>query len=81
MLTYTLTRLHAYTLTRLHAYTATRFGGTAYRCTYNTFGQVLTHTDGKGQTTRLERTSRGLPSSWQNARGHWFARSTTRRRA
>jgi len=30
---------------------------------------VLTHTDGKGQTTRLLRTARGLPSSRQDAKG------------
>ncbi|MGO0113145.1 hypothetical protein, partial [Pseudomonas putida] len=32
-------------------------------------GQVLSHTDGKGQTTRLMRTARGLPSSRQDAKG------------
>jgi YD repeat-containing protein len=37
--------------------------------TYNALGQVLTHTDGKGQTTRLLRTARGLPSSRQDAMG------------
>jgi RHS repeat-associated protein len=31
--------------------------------------QVLTHTDGKGQTTRLLRTARGSPSSRQDANG------------
>ncbi len=45
--------------------------GTAERFTYNTLGQVLTHTDGKGQTTCLQRTSRGLPSSRQDAKGEW----------
>ncbi len=45
--------------------------GTAETFTYNTLGQVLTHTDGKGQTTRLQRTSRGLPSSRQDAKGEW----------
>ncbi|WP_442962299.1 MULTISPECIES: RHS repeat domain-containing protein [unclassified Pseudomonas] len=30
---------------------------------------MLTHTDGKGQTTRLLRTARGLPSSRQDAKG------------
>ncbi len=45
--------------------------GTAESFTYNTLGQVLTHTDGKGQTTRLQRTSRGLPSSRQDAKGQW----------
>ncbi|AZF13720.1 Rhs-family protein [Pseudomonas sp. R3-18-08] len=43
--------------------------GTAESFTYNAFGQVLTHTDGKGQTTRLLRTARGLPSSRQDAKG------------
>ncbi|KHL71236.1 hypothetical protein PpSQ1_27300, partial [Pseudomonas putida] len=28
--------------------------------------------DGKGQTTRLQRTSRGLPSSRQDAKGEWI---------
>ncbi|MCU0127295.1 sugar-binding protein, partial [Pseudomonas vlassakiae] len=45
--------------------------GTAETFTYNTLGQVLTHTDGEGQTTRLQRTSRGLPSSRQDAKGEW----------
>jgi len=40
--------------------------GTAESFTYNALGQVLTHTDGKGQTTRLQRTSRGLPSRRQD---------------
>ncbi|WAC00434.1 DUF6531 domain-containing protein [Pseudomonas putida] len=43
--------------------------GTAETFTYNPYGQVLTHTDGKGQTTRLLRTARGLPSSRQDAKG------------
>jgi YD repeat-containing protein len=43
--------------------------GTAESFTYNTLGQVLTHTDGKGQTTRLLRTARGLHSSRQDAKG------------
>ncbi|NWC93003.1 RHS repeat protein [Pseudomonas sp. IPO3778] len=43
--------------------------GTAESFTYNALGQVLTHTDGKGQTTRLLRTARGLPSSRQDAKG------------
>ncbi|MCY1448343.1 hypothetical protein D9M71_650030 [compost metagenome] len=30
--------------------------GTAETFIYNTLGQVLTHTDGKGQATRLQRT-------------------------
>ncbi|MEB3437095.1 sugar-binding protein [Pseudomonas sp. A2] len=30
---------------------------------------MLSHTDGKGQTTRLMRTARGLPSSRQDAKG------------
>ncbi|HYQ51676.1 MAG TPA: type IV secretion protein Rhs, partial [Pseudomonas sp.] len=46
--------------------------GTAESFTYNTLGQVLTHTDGKGQTTSLQRTSRGLPSSRQDAKGQWI---------
>ncbi|PVZ37268.1 YD repeat-containing protein [Pseudomonas sp. CC120222-01a] len=46
--------------------------GTAETFTYNTLGQVLTHTDGKGQTTYLQRTSRGLPSSRQDAKGEWI---------
>ncbi|HGY9622564.1 TPA: type IV secretion protein Rhs, partial [Pseudomonas putida] len=37
--------------------------------TYNVYGQVLSHTDGKGQTSRLMRTARGLPSSRQDAKG------------
>ncbi|MGE7989475.1 RHS repeat-associated core domain-containing protein [Pseudomonas sp. NPDC089554] len=45
--------------------------GTAESFTYNTLGQVLSHTDGKGQTIRLQRTSRGLPSSRQDAKGQW----------
>nr|WP_268796877.1 RHS repeat-associated core domain-containing protein [Pseudomonas sp. BSw22131] len=43
--------------------------GTAESFTYNGLGQVLTHTDGKGQTTRLLRTARGLPASRQDAKG------------
>ncbi len=43
--------------------------GTAESFTYNALGQVLTHTDGKGQTTRLLRTARGLPASRQDAKG------------
>ncbi|MFK3908533.1 RHS repeat-associated core domain-containing protein [Pseudomonas monteilii] len=39
--------------------------------TYNALGQVLTHTDGKGQTTCLQRTARGLPSARQDANGEW----------
>ncbi|AFO50401.1 hypothetical protein REH59_15750 [Pseudomonas sp. BO3-4] len=46
--------------------------GTAETFTYNTLGQVLSHTNGKGQTTRLQRTSRGLPSSRQDAKGEWI---------
>ena len=46
--------------------------GTAESFTYNTLGQVLTHIDGKGQTTSLQRTSRGLPSSRQDAKGQWI---------
>ncbi|BBH46041.1 hypothetical protein KU43P_25180 [Pseudomonas sp. KU43P] len=46
--------------------------GTAESFTYNSLGQVLTHTDGKGQTTSLQRTSRGLPSSRQGAKGQWI---------
>ncbi len=37
--------------------------------TYNVYGQVLSHADGKGQITRLQRTARGLPSSRQDAKG------------
>ncbi|WDY60294.1 RHS repeat-associated core domain-containing protein [Pseudomonas sp. PSKL.D1] len=43
--------------------------GTAETFSYNVYGQVLSHTDGKGQTTRLLRTARGLPSSRQDAKG------------
>nr|WP_268801155.1 hypothetical protein [Pseudomonas sp. BSw22131] len=43
--------------------------GTGESFTYNALGQVLTHTDGKGQTTRLLRTARGLPASRQDAKG------------
>jgi len=43
--------------------------GTTETFTYNVYGQVLSHTDGKGQTTRLMRTARGLPSSRQDAKG------------
>jgi YD repeat-containing protein len=32
--------------------------GTTETFTYNVYGQVLSHTDGKGQTTRLMRTAR-----------------------
>jgi len=64
--------------------------GTPEFFTYNALGQVLTHTDGKGQTTRLLRTARGLPSSRQDAKGqriryeydkairltHWLTKTT-----
>jgi len=43
--------------------------GTVESFTYNVYGQVLSHSDGKGQTTRLLRTARGLPSSRQDAKG------------
>ena len=43
--------------------------GTTERFTYNVHGQVLSHTDGKGQTVQLMRTGRGLPSSRQDAKG------------
>jgi RHS repeat-associated protein len=43
--------------------------GTQEAFTYNAFGQVLTHTDGKGQIIRLQRNERGLPSSRQDAKG------------
>ncbi len=43
--------------------------GTMERFTYNVHGQVLSHTDGKGQTVQLMRTGRGLPSSRQDAKG------------
>ncbi|MFJ4434016.1 RHS repeat-associated core domain-containing protein, partial [Pseudomonas sp. NPDC089395] len=43
--------------------------GSSESFTYNVYGQVLSHSDGKGQTTRLLRTARGLPSSRQDAKG------------
>jgi RHS repeat-associated protein len=43
--------------------------GTKETFTYNVYGQVLSHTDGKGQTIRLMRTARGLPSSREDAKG------------
>jgi YD repeat-containing protein len=43
--------------------------GTTGSFTYNALGQVLTHTDGEGQITRLLRTARGLPASRQDAKG------------
>ncbi|MFJ4353090.1 RHS repeat-associated core domain-containing protein [Pseudomonas sp. NPDC089428] len=43
--------------------------GTKETFSYNVYGQVLSHTDGKGQTTRLMRTARGLPSSREDAKG------------
>ncbi|PVZ40656.1 RHS repeat-associated protein [Pseudomonas sp. CC120222-01a] len=43
--------------------------GTKESFTYNVYGQVLSHTDGKGQTIRLMRTARGLPSSREDAKG------------
>ena len=43
--------------------------GTAESFGYNELGQVLTHTDGKGQVTRLLRNQRGLPSSREDAKG------------
>ncbi len=49
--------------------------GTAETFTYNTLGQVLSHTDGRGQTTRLQRTSRGLPSRRQDAKGEWIRKA------
>ncbi|MCG3646366.1 hypothetical protein ABGT18_08990 [Pseudomonas putida] len=52
--------------------------GTTETFTYNVYGQVLSHTDGKGQTTRLMRTARGLPSSRQDAKAYGFGTSTTR---
>ncbi|MFJ4065893.1 RHS repeat-associated core domain-containing protein [Pseudomonas sp. NPDC089996] len=45
--------------------------GSSETFTYNAMGQVLSHTDGKGQTTRLLRTLRGLPSGRQDAKGQW----------
>ena len=36
------------------------------------FAFLLWWPDGKGQTTRLQRTSRGLPSSRQDAKGQWI---------
>ncbi len=46
--------------------------GSSEAFTYNALGQVLTHTDGKGQTTRVQRTLRGLPSNRQDAKGEWI---------
>ncbi|RMV34289.1 YD repeat protein, partial [Pseudomonas amygdali pv. myricae] len=43
--------------------------GTHETFTYNELGQVLTHTDGKGQTTQLLRNGRGLPKWRQDAKG------------
>ncbi|POP74159.1 type IV secretion protein Rhs [Pseudomonas syringae] len=43
--------------------------GTSETFTYNELGQVLTHTDGKGQTTQLLRNGRGLPKWRQDAKG------------
>jgi YD repeat-containing protein len=43
--------------------------GTTESFGYNELGQVTTHTDGKGQVTRLLRTAWGLPSSRQDAKG------------
>ncbi|HBM63959.1 MAG TPA: sugar-binding protein [Pseudomonas sp.] len=43
--------------------------GTTETFTYNVYGQVLSHTYVKGQTTRLIRTPPGLPSSRQDAKG------------
>ncbi|WP_122523817.1 RHS repeat-associated core domain-containing protein [Pseudomonas viridiflava] len=47
--------------------------GTAESFTYNALGQTLTHTDGKGQTTRLMRNARGLPTRRQDAKGQSIA--------
>ncbi|MEE5041684.1 RHS repeat-associated core domain-containing protein [Pseudomonas alliivorans] len=47
--------------------------GTAESFTYNALGQILTHTDGKGQTTRLMRNARGLPTRRQDAKGQSIA--------
>ncbi|MGE9840296.1 type IV secretion protein Rhs, partial [Pseudomonas sp. UM16] len=47
--------------------------GSAESFTYNVYGQVLSHADGKGQITRLLRTARGLPSSRQDAKGQRIA--------
>jgi YD repeat-containing protein len=44
--------------------------GSSESFTYNALGQVLTHTDGKGHTTRLQRNSRGLPTLRRDANGH-----------
>ncbi len=43
--------------------------GTSETFTYNELGQVLTHTDGKGQATQLLRNGRGLPKWRQDAKG------------
>ncbi|UVM03038.1 hypothetical protein LOY25_18560 [Pseudomonas laurylsulfatiphila] len=53
--------------------------GSAESFTYNALGQVLSHTDDKGQTTHLLRTARGLPSSRQDAKGQRIRYDTTRR--
>ncbi|WP_028626050.1 RHS repeat-associated core domain-containing protein [Pseudomonas plecoglossicida] len=43
--------------------------GSSESFTYNVYGQVISHSDGKGQTTCLLRTARGLPSSREDAKG------------
>ncbi|KPW47888.1 Rhs family protein, partial [Pseudomonas syringae pv. antirrhini] len=36
---------------------------------YNALGQVVSHTNGKGQITRLSRNARGLPTRREDAKG------------
>ncbi|RML84914.1 hypothetical protein ALQ88_200031 [Pseudomonas savastanoi] len=43
--------------------------GTRESFTYNAHGQVLTHTDGKDQTTHLARNARGLTTRRQAPKG------------
>ncbi|GKS06013.1 hypothetical protein PSTH1771_13375 [Pseudomonas syringae pv. theae] len=43
--------------------------GSRERFTYNAHGQVLTHTNGKDQTTHLARNARGLPVRRQDPKG------------
>ncbi|MCI3943271.1 type IV secretion protein Rhs [Pseudomonas syringae] len=43
--------------------------GSRERFTYNAHGQVLTHTNGKDQTTHLSRNARGLPTRRQDPKG------------
>nr|WP_234697503.1 RHS repeat domain-containing protein [Pseudomonas syringae] len=43
--------------------------GTSENFTYNALGQVVSHTNGKGQITRLSRNARGLPTRREDAKG------------